>query len=99
MCIRDRSWSKWYLALGAVDAHQNILVAVLMISSLLNIAYLMPIVARAFFIAPNGSPEHEGIHEAPVLCRVALCLTAAGCIGLFFYVENLYQLLLPIVQP
>lgn len=93
------SWSKWYLALGAVDAHQNILVAVLMISSLLNIAYLMPIVARAFFIAPNGSPEHEGIHEAPVLCRVALCLTAAGCIGLFFYAENLYQLLLPIVQP
>ena len=37
------SWSKWYLALGAVDAHQALLVAVLMISSLLNIAYLMPI--------------------------------------------------------
>ena len=65
------SWSKWYLALGAVDAHQNILVAVLMISSLLNIAYLMPIVARAFFIAPNGSPEHEGIHEALSLIHIS----------------------------
>ncbi len=93
------SWSKWYLALGAADAHQNILVAVLMISSLLNIAYLMPIVARAFFIAPNGPPEHEGIHEAPVLCVVALCLTAAGCVGLFFYAGDLYRLLMPIVQP
>jgi|TARA_B100000929_G_scaffold113635_1_gene90091 multicomponent Na+:H+ antiporter subunit D len=93
------SWSKWYLALGAADAHQNILVAVLMISSLLNIAYLMPIVARAFFIAPNEPPEHEGIHEAPVLCVVALCLTAAGCVGLFFYAGDLYRLLMPIVQP
>ena len=43
------SWSKWYLALGAVSADQLIFVAVLMISSLLNIAYLMPIPIRAFF--------------------------------------------------
>ena len=34
------------LALGAADAHQTLFVAVLMISSLLNIAYLMPIAIR-----------------------------------------------------
>ena len=32
------SWSKWYIALGAADAEQIIFIAVLMISSLLNLA-------------------------------------------------------------
>ena len=43
------SWSKWYIALGAADAHQMIFIAVLMISSLLNVAYLVPVFARGFF--------------------------------------------------
>ena len=30
------SWSKWYLAMGAIDASQLIFVVVLMISSLLD---------------------------------------------------------------
>ena len=49
------SWSKWYIALGAADAHQLIFIAVLMISSLLNIAYLIPVFARGFF----GPQEEE----------------------------------------
>ena len=48
------AWSKWYLALGAVDAGQLLFLAVLMVSTLLNIAYLMPIPIRAFF--PRGEP-------------------------------------------
>ncbi len=63
------SWSKWYLALGAAEAHQWPLVAVLMVSSLLNIAYLMPIVVRGFFFAPTEDPAHPeraGINEAPM---------------------------------
>ncbi|MEX2455625.1 MAG: monovalent cation/H+ antiporter subunit D family protein [Rhodospirillaceae bacterium] len=43
------SWSKWYIALGAADAGQLVFVAVLMISSLLNVAYLIPVFARGFF--------------------------------------------------
>ena len=43
------SWSKWYIALGAADAEQLIFIAVLMISSLLNVAYLIPVFARGFF--------------------------------------------------
>ena len=95
------SWSKWYLALGAADAHQNLLVAVLMISSLLNIAYLMPVVARAFFVAPSKEDDHhhEGIHEAPMFCVVPICITAFGCLVLFFYAGDLYRLLMPIAQP
>jgi len=95
------SWSKWYLALGAADAHQMILVAVLMISSLLNIMYLMPIVARGFFMPVKQDPHHplEGIHEAPLFCVLPICLTSLGCLILFFYADGLYQMLMPIVQP
>ena len=49
------AWSKWYIALGAADAEQIIFIAVLMISSLLNIAYLIPVFARGFF----GPKEEE----------------------------------------
>jgi multicomponent Na+:H+ antiporter subunit D len=46
------AWSKWFLGLGAVDAHQTVFLLVLMASSLLSVAYLMPIVGRAFFLEP-----------------------------------------------
>ena len=93
------SWSKWYLALGAADTGHLVLVAVFMLSSLLNIAYLMPIAARAFFSEGTAHGEHEGLHEAPLLCLIPLCLTALGCIALFFFADPLYQLVAPIVQP
>ena len=93
------SWSKWYLALGALEAHQPLFAAVLVISSLLNIAYLMPVVARAFFAPPNSPDAYRGIGEAPAFCLAPLCLTAAGCLGLFFYADAIYHLLTPIAQP
>ena len=93
------SWSKWYLMLAAADANQLIFVVVLILSSLLNIAYLFPIVARAFFAAPDKSPNTMRIKEAPVLCVIPLFLTACGCVMLFFYSDFIYQLLIPITQP
>lgn len=54
-------WSKWYLALAAADTGQIIFVAVLMISSLLNVAYLIPIVVRAFYNDPD--PETQNDHD------------------------------------
>jgi len=137
------SWSKWYLALGAIEADQLIFVVLLMISSLLSIGYLMPVVVKAFFYEPSpddhhhheddghdddghddhghddhghddhGDDEHghddhghddhaevaiEGgfwanISEAPMLCVVPLCVTAVGCIAMFFYAEWFYDLL------
>lgn len=91
------TWSKWYLALGAADAHQIVFVAVLMVSSLLNIAYLLPIPIRGFFSAPPGDPPSSGIREAPLFCVVPLCLTAVGCIVLFFFAGEIAQLLEPLV--
>ena len=91
------SWSKWFLVLGAVDSGHAIFVWVLMINSLLNIAYLIPPVVRAFFFAPRGE-ANEGIREAPLFCVVALCFTAAGCIVLFFFAEGVYDLLAPLAR-
>jgi multicomponent Na+:H+ antiporter subunit D len=62
------SWSKWYLMLGAADAGKLIFVAVFMISSLLNVAYLLPIVARGFFA--KAAPDAHG-HHAPASAGAA----------------------------
>lgn len=97
------AWSKWFLMLGAADAQQAIFVAVLMASSLLAIGYLMPIVARAFFApSPPGEPKHRGhrtrrFDDAPLLCVVAPCVTAIGCLMLFVFADAVADLLRPIL--
>ncbi len=56
------SWSKWYLMLGAADTDQLVLIAVLVLSSLINVAYLIPIVARGFFLpATEPRPAPSGV--------------------------------------
>ena len=60
-----------------------------------NPPYLMPLVVRGFFLAPEGNDE-GGVKEAPMFCLVPLCLTAFGCLVMFFYADQLYALLRPI---
>jgi multicomponent Na+:H+ antiporter subunit D len=89
------AWSKWYLALGAAEGHQVVFIAVLMLSSLLSIGYLVPVAARAFFLPDRSNGAHDppsGLHEAPVLCVVPPVLTAAGCIALFFLSDPVARL-------
>jgi len=85
-------WSKWYLALGTLEADELALLGVLMASSLLNVAYLLPIPIRAFFSKPADGETITGIREAPWPSVAALVFTALGCIVLFFYAEPLYRL-------
>ncbi len=89
------TWSKWCLAVGALDAGHMWVVAVLMISSLLSVGYLLPIVARGFFLPPSGARagEKTAIAEAPLACLVPLCLTAAACVALFFLAGEIEALL------
>ncbi|NQU59236.1 MAG: monovalent cation/H+ antiporter subunit D family protein [Rhodospirillales bacterium] len=56
-------WSKWYLSLGALEANQLLMVGVLMVSSLLNVAYLLPIPIRGFFSSPDENPPVVAIHD------------------------------------
>ena len=86
-------WSKWYLALGTLEAGHAGLLAVLMLSSLLSIAYLLPIPVRAFFGTSNDGPSTGGIKEAPMACVLALSISAFGCLVLFVYPEPFYRLM------
>ena len=88
------AWSKWFLALGALAADQPLLVGVLMLSSLLNIAYLMDIVGRAFFLPPSDKLRDAGYQEASTLTLLPPLVTAAGCIVLFVAGSHIHELLL-----
>jgi len=85
-------WSKWYIALGTLDAGSLTLLAVLMVSSLLNIFYLMPIPVRAFFRKPAEVAPTEGIREAPWPCLAALVFSSLGAFALFVYPDPLFRL-------
>lgn len=95
------SWAKWHLLMGSIDATQWIIVGALLLSSLLNIAYLIPVAARAFYAAPDSNGQPHTISEAPMLCVVPLCITAAGTILLFFFGDalNHFISLIPLRAP
>ncbi len=84
-------WSKWYLALGTVEAQQWLLLAVLMLSSLLNIIYLLAIPVRAFFRQSDEAVAND-IKEAPLTCLIGMFVPAMMCIYLFFNPEPFYSL-------
>jgi len=90
------TWSKWYLTIGALEADKLFIVAVLMISSLLNIAYLLPIPIKAFFKGQpaDGQPwSWAETKEAPLPILIALGVTSIGCLVLFFYPQPLIDLI------
>lgn len=93
------SWSKWFLGLGSLEAGQAGLVAVLMISSLLSLAYLMEIPLKGFFGKQPSPSEHAGIHEAPKPSLVAIVTTAVACLLLFVYPDPLYRLVALVAGP
>ena len=81
--------SKWLLALGTIEAHQIVLLFVLLVSSILNAAYFLPIVYKAFFEEPNGIDD---VSEASPFVYVPLLLTAIASIAIFFYPDYFLQL-------
>ncbi len=92
------TWSKWFLLVGTLDSGQLILMGILMISSLLNIAYLIPIPYRAFVPKEKMSRAGVSINEAPLASLMALSLTAIICLILFVYPQPLYELVSSIMN-
>jgi len=80
---------KWYMLEGAMVSGQMVAVAVIVVSTLLNVGYYMPIVYAAFF-RPMASGAGSG--EAPWPIVVALSVTAVGTIVLFFMSDLLIGL-------
>lgn len=87
-------WSKWYLGMGMVETGQWLLLTVLLVSSLLNIAYLLPVPVRGFFGKTKDGTTYTQIKEAPASCLFAMMLTSLACLLLFFYPDPFYVLAL-----
>lgn len=83
--------SKWYIVIGTVEAERLAMLAVILTSSLLNAAYFLPVVYRAFF---SKKPQVLGVEikEAPIWCLVPLVLTAVISILLFFFPQPFLDL-------
>jgi len=84
--------SKWYLALGCLQAGSVALLVVLLVSSLLNAAYFLPIVYRAYFKPPVEAAWAEGRNEGPAAAWVPPLVTAACSLVLFFYPQPFLRL-------
>lgn len=100
-------WSKWYLGLGTLEAGQIGLLAVLMLSSLLSLAYLLEVPIRAFFgTAPEGGhhmtdaalPIGATIREAPLPSLIAILVTATATVALFVFPGPFYELMTLVVS-
>lgn len=90
------TWSKWYLVVGALETDKLIIVAVLTISTLLNVAYLLPIPIKAFFQPSQGErqPWSWGqTEEAPLPSLIAITVTTIACVLLFFYPDPFIDLI------
>jgi multicomponent Na+:H+ antiporter subunit D len=80
--------SKWFLADGAIGTEHPVLVAVLLLSGLLNAGYLFPIIVRAFF---QPSKHFARYDEAPALLLIPLCCTAAFAVLLGIWPDGLFH--------
>ncbi len=68
--------SKFYLLVGSLDAGSGGILAVLIVSTLLNAAYFVPVVYQGFFgDAPAADAGHH-YGEAPLAVLIPLCVTA-----------------------
>ena len=81
--------SKWYILQGALQAEHMAAVAVVVVSTLLNAGYFLPIVYAAFFRQESNpghdNPGHGDHGEAPMMMVGALSLTAMGTVAFFFF--------------
>ena len=102
------SWPKFLLMLGAADAGERAIIGVLIVSTLLNVAYLLSIPMQAFFLEPaetGDKPQGSGavaidwrdLTEAPFLCLLPPALTALATLLLFMFADPLYAYLAPIL--
>ncbi len=76
--------SKWYVLGGALAAENLVAVTAIILSTLLNAAYFLPIL-HAAWLQEADAPETENHGEAPLPIVLATVTTAALTIAFFFY--------------
>ena len=91
--------SKWYMLSGAMASQHWLAVMVIVLSTLLNAGYFLPIVYRAFFIAPPADPHGHPHGEAPLPMVIALTVTAVATVLLFFFPDVPLALARQMINP
>ena len=77
--------SKWYLALGCIEAGQIPILVVILTSSLLNAAYFLPITYNAFFSSGTNFDDSTRFSEAPIFAVIPPVFTAFVSFLLFLH--------------
>jgi multicomponent Na+:H+ antiporter subunit D len=94
---------KWFMLQGGMQTGQWLAVGIIIASTILNAAYFLPIVYRAFFAvaepiaghavgaAPNADAHHDH-GEAPLPIVIALSTTALATVLLFLFPDTFLAL-------
>ncbi|MBU1003384.1 MAG: monovalent cation/H+ antiporter subunit D family protein [Proteobacteria bacterium] len=80
-------FSKWYLLQGTLESGQWEFMVVLLVSSLLNAAYFLPVAYKAFFCTEKENMFPGPRNEGPVQCTIPIVITAAITVSLFFFYD------------
>ncbi len=79
-------FSKWYLVLGAIDAHQWLFVAILLVSGLLNAVLFFRVIENVYFepadVHGGGGHEDISVDEAPLSMLIPILIVTAGILSL-----------------
>ena len=95
--------SKWFIITGAVDVQDFFVLSILILSTILNASYFLPIIYDAFFRKPLGYEMHTGKKEsnefyhyrylgnseAPIFILIAITSTATGILFITLFGEHM----------
>ncbi len=76
--------SKWFILAGAFQAGNYLALGTIILSTVLNAAYFLPIIFMVWFAKEKTAPDLDH-GEAPFAVVLALTITAALTIGFFFF--------------
>lgn len=69
--------SKWYIAIGAIEAEEVGFIFILLASTVLNAAYFLPVIYQAYFGEDSKDPHFEETKEAPPIILIPLVVLAS----------------------
>ncbi len=84
--------SKWFILGGAFEAGNYLAIATIIMSTVLNAAYFLPIVFMAWFGKETEALSENNHGEAPVMAVIALTITATLTLAFFAFNGPLIEL-------
>jgi multicomponent Na+:H+ antiporter subunit D len=84
--------SKWFLISGIFDSKNYIPLFVIILSTLLNAMYFVPIIFKAFFEGPKDT--HQNTYKKSISMDIALIITSICVIGFNIYSGFLVSLVI-----